>query len=79
MLITEMRHRLECLGWRTFDNEIQLASGRWRLFAYRRGHIMVALADSREEVWSAACSMAMKLTRNGLSDGGETREHGWDQ
>jgi hypothetical protein len=65
MLIAEMRNRLSCLGWKTFDNGRQLANGRWWLFAQSCRHTIVALADSRQEAWSAACAMALKLTRNG--------------
>jgi len=64
--LEELNQRLRCLGWRTFDKERQLKSGRWCLYAYSCGHIIVALADSRRGAWSAAYLMAMKLTRNGL-------------
>lgn len=65
MLIREMRHRLRCLGWKTFDNGRQVADRRWWVFAQSCGHTVVSLADSRSEAWSAACSMALKVTRNG--------------
>jgi hypothetical protein len=68
MLITEMRHRLQYLGWRTLGRGQQI-DGRWWVFAGSCGHTIIAIADTPHEVWSAACAMAMKLTRNGLSDG----------
>ncbi len=66
MLIAEMRHRLQCLGWKPLNDAQQAYDGSWWLSAQSCGHIIVALADSRSETWSLACSMAMKLTRNGL-------------
>ena len=65
MLTAEMRHRLRCLGWKTFDNGQQVANGLWCVFAQSCGHTVAALADSRSEAWSAAWSMALKCTRNG--------------
>ena len=49
MLITEMRQRLYCLGWKTFDRGRQTQDGRWWLYAASCGHAIVALADSRQE------------------------------
>lgn len=65
MLTAELRHRLRCLGWKTFDRERQTRDGRWWVYATSCGHTIIAFADSRREAWSAACSMAMKLTREG--------------
>jgi len=65
MLIAEMRHRIECLGWKILSNEKSLPDGCWRLIAQSCGHTIVVLADSPRETWSAACAMALKLTRNG--------------
>jgi hypothetical protein len=67
MLIAEMRHRLQSLGWKTLDDARQADDGSWWLNAQSCGHTIVALADSRQEVWSLACSMAMKVTRDGLA------------
>jgi hypothetical protein len=66
MLIVEMRHRLQHLGWKVLDGA-QADDGTWWLNAQSCGHTIVAHADSRQEVWSLACSMALKLTRNGLA------------
>ena len=67
MLIVEMRHRLQCLGWKVLDDARQADDGSWWLNAQSCGHTIVALADNHQEVWSLACSMALKLTRNGLA------------
>ncbi len=61
----ESRYALRCLGWKTCDNGRQLASGRWCVYAQSCGHTVVALADSCQEAWSAAWSMALRCTRNG--------------
>lgn len=58
--------RLECIGWKILGGERHRKSGHWCLFAYSCGHTIVVITDSRKEAWSAACSMAMKLTRHGL-------------
>jgi hypothetical protein len=60
-----IRHRLECLGWRILDDARQAEDGSWFLIAQSCGHNIVALAGTKREVWSAACAMAMKLTRSG--------------
>ena len=39
--------------------------GSWSLIARSAGHTLVALADTRRDVWSAACSMAMRLRAKG--------------
>lgn len=70
MTVKVLRHRLECLGWETLDSRRQ-PDGRWWLLATSCGHAIVALGDSREEIWSAACSMAMKMTREGLARAGD--------
>jgi hypothetical protein len=67
MLIAEMRHRLQCLGWKVFDEGRRLENGQWCLLAVSCGHTLIVLGDTRREVWSAVCSMAMKLTRDGLA------------
>ena len=58
------RHRLECLGWQTVGDAQEAEDGTWSLVAQSCGHNIVALADTEHEVWSAACSMAMKLTQS---------------
>ena len=63
--INEMRHRLCCLGWKSFDRGRQTADGRWWVFAQSCGHTVVALAHTRKEAWSAACPTALKCTRHG--------------
>jgi len=61
MTTEAFQHRLNCLGWKVIDEWRQ--SDRWYLFAKSCGHTIVTIADSRFEAWLAACSMAMKLTR----------------
>jgi hypothetical protein len=66
MLTTEMmRQRLRDLGWKPLDDAQQAEDQSWWLIAQSCGQTIVALADTRHEVWSAACSMAMRLTREG--------------
>ena len=47
MLIAEMRHRLQSLGWKPLDDAQQADDGSWWLSAQSCGHTIVALADSR--------------------------------
>lgn len=61
----QSRHWLRCLGWKTQDDGEQLEDGRWCVCARSCGHTVVALGDGQREVWSAACSMALRITRNG--------------
>ena len=66
MLTTEMlRHQLRCLGWKPLGDAQQAEDGSWWLIARSCGHKIVALADTEHEVWLAACSTAMNLTRSG--------------
>ena len=60
-----MTAQLECLGWRVLDEGRQ-EDGRYCVLAKSCGHYVIALADTRHAAWSAACSLAMKLTREGL-------------
>ena len=43
----------------------EAADGSWWLIAQSCGHTLIALADTRQTVWLAACVMAMRLTREG--------------
>jgi hypothetical protein len=67
MLITAMRDRLQCLGWTLFDDGQRLENGQWCLLTVSCRHTILVFGDNQREVWSAACSMAMKLTRDGLA------------
>lgn len=58
-------HRLQCLGWKPLDEKRQ-SDGSWCVLAVSCGHAILAFADSRQQAWSVACSMAMKLTRKGF-------------
>jgi hypothetical protein len=68
MLITELRHRLLRLGWKTLGRGQQI-DGRWWVFAASCGHTIIAIADTPHEAWSATCAMALKLTRDRFSGG----------
>jgi hypothetical protein len=61
-----LRQRLRGLGWKPLSDAQQAEDGSWSLIARSCGHTIVALADTRQEVWSAACLMAMRLTREGF-------------
>ena len=60
-----LRHWLECLGWKPLDKG-QQKDGCWCVLAMSCGHTVLVFADTHSEAWSAACSLAMKLTREGL-------------
>ena len=57
-------HQLACLGWKVL-NEGQQADG-WYVLAASCGHTVLAIADTRRAAESAARSLAMKLTREGV-------------
>jgi hypothetical protein len=57
-----LQHQLRRLGWLTLDDGQKLEDGCWCLLAMRDRQTVLAFADSRREVWSAACSMVMRLT-----------------
>ena len=63
--MTTAEHQLECLGWRATD-EGQRADGRYFVLAKSCDQFVIAFADTSHAAWSAACSMALKLTREGL-------------
>jgi hypothetical protein len=65
MTISTLCHLLECLGWRSLE-EGQQFDGSWRVFVTSCGHAILARADSRQQAWSIACSMAMKIAREAL-------------
>jgi len=56
--------RLELLGWKALDEGRQ-EDGRYCVLAKSCGHFLIAFADTRGEAWSAACSMALRLTWEG--------------
>jgi hypothetical protein len=60
-MTTEML-QLRHLGWQTIDGGQRLKDGRWCLLAMRYRETIIVLADSREEAWSVASSMAVRLT-----------------
>jgi hypothetical protein len=71
MQMTDMlRRRLRALGWKTLGDAEQAEDGSWSLVAQSDGHTIVALADTRQEVWSAASLMAMRLAREGYGHAG---------
>ena len=58
-----LRQRLQGLGWRLLGDAQQAPDTSWYLLCQSAGHTIVALAETQYEVWSAASSMAIKLTR----------------
>jgi len=50
-----------CLGWKAIYHGGQ--NGRWSVCAASCGQTVVAIADTREEAWSAACSTAFNVMR----------------
>ena len=64
MTTDQLHHRLECVGWRAIEEGRQ-EDGRYCVLAKSCEHYIVAFADTRCAAWSAACSLAMKLTREG--------------
>ena len=64
VLTRMLRDRLECLGWKVIS-VAQADDGSWFLLAESCGHTIVSLADTKDAVWSLACSMALKLTMSG--------------
>ena len=63
--MTTQIQRLELLGWKALDEGRQ-EDGRYCLLAKSCGHFIISFADTRNEAWLAACSLAMKLTLDGL-------------
>ena len=59
-----LRRQLECLGWKVLEEGQQ--ADRWYVLAASCGHTILAFADARREAESAARSLAMKLTREGV-------------
>ena len=57
-----LQHQLRRFGWLTLDDGQKLEDGRWCVLVMRDREMVLASADSRREVWSAACSMVMRLT-----------------
>ena len=68
MEIPEIRHTLRCIGWRPISQKRQ-ADGRFRLSATNCGHTVIGIADSRKEAWLLACRTALKVARNGWTNG----------
>jgi hypothetical protein len=58
-------HRLMCLGWEAVG-EGRRSDGSWYVRAMSCGHVILARATNRGEAWRAVCSMALRLTREGL-------------
>ena len=50
------------LGWVAVDDGTPTTDGRWCVLVMRDPcETILAIADTREEAWSAACAMAVKL------------------
>jgi hypothetical protein len=64
-----IQHQLQLrrLGWITIDDGQRTLDGRWSVLVMRDPReTIIALTDSRREAWSAAYSMAVRLTCKGL-------------
>ena len=59
-----LRHQLACLGWKVLEEGQQ--GDYWYVLAASCGHTVLAFADGHQEVESAARSLVMKLTREGV-------------
>jgi hypothetical protein len=64
MTIELYRHQLECLGWKVLKEDGQ-PDGAYHILAQSCNDFILAFANTSDEAWSAACSMAMRLTRDG--------------
>jgi len=71
MPITKMRHFLTCLGWKAIYDDRR--DGRWCVCAASCGHTVIAIADTREEAWLAACTTAIDVTAPSLRERREGR------
>jgi hypothetical protein len=61
--MVEEASQVQRLGWIAFDDGQQLEDGRWCVLIMRDPReTILAFAGSREEAWSAACSMAARLS-----------------
>jgi hypothetical protein len=60
--MTAEMFQIQRLGWIAVDDGQQCSDGRWCVLLMRDPWQMIlAFADSREEAWAAACSMAVRL------------------
>lgn len=66
MTVETLCHQLQCLGWQPLEEGRQ-SNGCWRVLTATFGHAILAYADNPQEAWSAACSMAMKVTLDGMT------------
>lgn len=69
-LMNSEQQRLARLGWRALDAGRQ-EDGRYCVLAKSCGHLVISLADTREDAWLGACALAMKVTE-GKEAGGRT-------
>ena|SRR5208282_386558 len=70
MAITESQYFLEGLAWRA---SAEIRSGRWLVSGRSCGQTVISIADTEEEAWSAACSMALDVTAPSLRERREGR------
>jgi hypothetical protein len=61
MTIEVLRHRLECLGWKTLD-ERHDDENHYAVLAESCHELILAFGSTQEQAWQATCHMAMKIT-----------------
>jgi hypothetical protein len=61
MTIEVLRHRLECLGWKTLD-ERHDDEDHYAVLAESCHELILAFGSTQEQAWNAMCQMAMKIT-----------------
>ena len=69
-MIAKDKHFLSCLGWHTSAG---VRTGRWCVLAWSCGQTVISTADTEEDAWAAACSMALDVTAPSLRDRREGR------
>ena len=68
MTTETLQRRLRCLGWKACELGPQ-GDGQWGLWVTSCRHTIYSTGNTRHDAWSAACSMAMKLTLNSVRPG----------
>jgi hypothetical protein len=70
-MISKDKNFLDCLGWRLVYDDGR--EGRWCVCAVAGRHTVLGIADTQEEAWAAASSMALHVTAPSLRERGEGR------
>jgi hypothetical protein len=70
-MISKDKNFLDCLGWRLVYDDGR--EGRWCVCAVAGRHTVLGIADTQEEAWAAASSMALHVTAPSLRERREGR------